>query len=75
MRFTAFIPALISLHTVSGIVVQVNPELITHMRSPEPGHSSFIEKANCMINLSDGKFVTVVETCDAVRRAIDDARR
>lgn len=64
------IPALLTLHTVSGTAVEVNTELITHLRNPEPGMKSFVEGAKCMINMADGKFVTVIETCDAVRRAI-----
>ena len=71
MKFARLIPALLTLHTGAGIAVEVNPELITHMRNPEPGNKAFTEKVKCMINLSDGKFVTVIETCDTVRRAIE----
>ena len=66
--------ALLILHTVSGTVVEVNPGAITHLRNPE-GQSNFPPKAQCMVNLADGKFVTVTETCEAVRRAIEEARK
>ena len=74
-RFARFIPALISLHTAAGTIVEVNSELITHMHNPYPGNKAFVDKVNCMVNLADGRFVTVIETCDQVRRAIEAARK
>jgi len=73
-KLVHFLAGLITLHTVSGIVVEVNTDLITHLRNPDPGHKAFIENVNCMINMADGKFVTVVETCEAVRRAIKEGQ-
>lgn len=70
MNLANFIPVLITLHTVSGIPVEVNTELITHMRSPDKTNKAFVEGVKCMINMADGKFVTVRETCDSIRRAI-----
>jgi len=65
---------LLVLHTVSGVVVEVNPSAITHLRNPE-GQQNFPKKAQCMINMADGKFVTVTETCESVRRAIEELRK
>lgn len=70
-----FIPVLIALHSPSGAVIEINPDLVTHLRNREPGSKNFTEKANCMINMADGRFVTVVETCEAVRRAMEEARK
>ena len=66
--------ALLILHSVSGVAVEINPNAITHLRNPDTSHS-FTEKARCMVNLSDGKYVTVIETCEQVRRAIEDLRK
>ena len=63
---------LIVLHTVSGRPIEINPRLITHMRGPEPAHSSFTEGARCMINFSDGKYITVRETCEEVKKLIGE---
>jgi hypothetical protein len=63
---------LIILHLVDGGQVVVNVEEITSLRqSKEEGSKHFTEKAKCLINLADGKFVTVIETCEEVRKQIE----
>lgn len=64
--------ALIILHTVSGAQIEINPKLITHMRGPEPDHRLFTEGAKCLINFSDGKYITVRETCAEVKNLIGE---
>ena len=59
---------MIILHSGSGVEMGVNPALITNMRNPEPNNPSFTPNVKCLINMSDGKFVTVKETCEEVRR-------
>lgn len=73
---TIILAGMILLHNVSGAMVEINPDQITHLRNPEPTKDhAFTEKAHCMINMTDGKFVTVIESCEAVRRAIEEHRR
>ena len=62
------------LHNVSGVEIDVNPDEITHLRRPEAGSPNFPKSANCMINMSDGKFVTVKETCDQIRTLLETRR-
>ena len=62
---------LIVLHTVSGQPIEINPALITHMRGRDPSVQAFTKDAECMINFSDGKYVTVRETCAEVGRLIN----
>lgn len=68
--------ALIVLHNVEGRDIIVNSELITSMReardADEPGHA-FTDGIRCMISLADGKYVTVVEECDAIQGIIKNA--
>lgn len=61
---------MIALHLGSGIDVDINVSEITSMRGPEPDNPLFTKNVQCLINLTDGKFVTVRETCDEVRRAM-----
>jgi len=61
---------MIILHSATGVEIDVNEKLITNMRNPEPGHKNFSGNVKCMINMSDGKFVPVKETCEEVRRLI-----
>ena len=69
-----FLAIMVILHSATGVEMGVNPDLITNMRNPEPGNSNFTDKVRCLINMSDGKFVTVKETCEEVRAKIQ-ARR
>lgn len=63
--------ALILLHNPNGTSVEINVEQITSMRGRhEVGEVHFTEKAKCLINLTDGKYITVIETCDEVRRKL-----
>jgi len=65
-----FALALIVLHTVDGRDIVVNPRQITSMREAKPEGASdkaFTDNVHCMISLTDGKFVTVVESCEHVR--------
>ena len=70
-----FLAALIVLHSATGVQIDINPNEITNLRRPEPGNPSFTPDAKCMINLTDGKFVTVKETCDEVRRVLEPQRK
>ena len=61
---------LVLLHHPGGAEVIVNPRHITSMHSSVPGKDNeyLTTEARCMINTSDGKFLSVIETCDTVRR-------
>ena len=66
---------MIILHSASGVEIDVNIATITNMRSPEPGNKNFTPDVRCLINMSDGKFVTVRETCEEVRRAMEARKK
>jgi len=66
---------MIILHSGSGVEIGINPSQVTNMRNPEPGNKMFTPDVKCMINMSDGKFVTVRETCDEVKQIMDQKRR
>lgn len=64
---------LLLLHGPSGREVRINPRNITSLHSPVPGQRNKVltEGVGCLINTSDSKFVSVVETCEAVSRMIE----
>lgn len=62
---------LIVLHVPDGSEVQINPEHVTSLRARSDDHKHFSPHVNCMVGLTDGKFVTVVETCDVVRELLE----
>ncbi|MGY3615645.1 hypothetical protein [Bradyrhizobium sp. USDA 10063] len=68
---------LIVLHGADQHEIMVNPEQVTSMRAARPGNHPdklFAEGVACMISLTDGKYVAVVESCQAARRLIEQRR-
>jgi len=66
---------MVILHSATGVEIDINTSTITNMRSPEPGNKNFTPDVKCLINMSDGKFVTVRETCEEVRRAMEARKK
>lgn len=64
---------LIILHSLTGSVLVINPDMITSMKASDPNRPNehVAEGANCAINLADGKFVTVKEHCKDVLLLIE----
>lgn len=60
---------LITLHNPDGHEIDINPPQVTSLRAAPEGQARehFTGRVRCMINLTDGKFVTVVESCNEVR--------
>ena len=55
---------LVTLHSVDGRIVHVNPAHVVTTALPNAGN--FTSDARCIINLLDAKFVAVKETCAEV---------
>ena len=75
MRNGIAIPVMIVLHSGTGTAIDVNTETITNLRNPEPNNSAFTPNVKCQINMTDGKFVTVMETCKEVRQVMENAKK
>jgi uncharacterized protein YlzI (FlbEa/FlbD family) len=58
--------SLLELHGLDGRTVYVNPQQIVSMARPKDDRT-FHSGVQCVITLADGKFVSVVETCDEVQ--------
>jgi hypothetical protein len=67
---------MIILHSGSGTPLDLNTQTITNLRNPEPDSNSplFTKGVRCQVNMTDGKFVAVTETCAEVRRIMEDRR-
>jgi hypothetical protein len=68
---------MLTLHAVDGHEIFVTAGHITSLQHRKPGEKNtlFVEGTNCLVNLTDGKFVTVVETCDEIHKLVEDARK
>lgn len=64
--------AFITLSGLDGSQVDVNPSDIVSMRESRDD-GSLHRNANCVINLLDGKFTAVTETCSSVRLRVEYA--
>jgi hypothetical protein len=61
------------LHTLDGRLVYISPlHVVSVGEARIDGKLS--KDVNCVVNLSDGKFITVVETCSMVKQQIEDAK-
>lgn len=67
---------LIVVHTIDGREITINPAQVTFLTGPKDGRPNalLVEGVNCVINLADGKYVTVAETCEAVRKLLEAAK-
>jgi hypothetical protein len=67
---------LITLHTPDGREVAVAPEQVTSLTSSKENQENKLitGAAHCLVNLADGKFISVREDCIVVRKALEDAK-
>lgn len=78
MLTTLVVLHMIVLHTVDGREIDVNAAQITHMREAHDDNADdkyFTKGVRCMLNLADSKYVTVAETCEAVRKLIEEINK
>jgi len=63
------VAVLVLLHGPNGHDILINPAAVTSMHAAIEGQKNeyVTDAARCAINTSDGKFVSVVETCETVR--------
>jgi hypothetical protein len=60
---------LVTVHMLDGRAVQVNVQEVTQLvHSTGKGNKSFVPGIHCVVRLTDGTFVSVVETCEAIEQ-------
>lgn len=64
------IAILVLLHALDGHVILINPHAVTSMHASAGPNVHVADGVQCLINTSDGKFVSVIETCEKVRELI-----
>ena len=68
--------SLVVLHRIDGGEVAVSPAHITSMHEKAPGSARdklISGEARCIIWLSDGKLLSVLEPCQTVKQMMDEA--
>ena len=71
--------ALILLHNVDNDPIYVNPDqvVVLHPTKDKPAEGRqklVVGGVNCVVGLSNGKFVSVLEDCATVRKLMEEAR-
>ena len=55
----------------TGQRIDVNPAEVTSIREPQPANRTYLAKGiNCLIGMSNGKFIAVRDGCSEVRQAL-----
>ena len=64
----------LAVQTLDGREVMINPKAIVTIGGPRASTEQQLltDKATCLVTLVDGKFVTVVESCDTIRQRLQD---
>ena len=65
---------LVVLHGVDGREVSVNPQLVTSLHADKGANKLVADHVHCLVRMSDGKFISVIETCETVKRLLEDAK-
>ena len=68
----------IILHAPDKHEIRINPRQVTSLHSPKPNRTKedlYSEEVKCLVNLTDGKFVSVIETCVHVEHLLEEALR
>jgi hypothetical protein len=73
MKFSVIAVQFIILTAPTGQPIEVNPKAIVAMREPR-GAEHFHKSAHCLLSTSDGKWVTVAESCAEVHKILELAK-
>ena len=63
---------LLLLQAMDGHQIHVNKDAIVTISEPRKIGRLGTDKFNCVIGLTSGKYVSVIETCDSVRKRLKD---
>jgi len=63
--------SLIILHRADGGEVIINPAQVTSLRATAGSLGRLAPHGHCLVGLTDGKFVAVIEPCGDVKRLLE----
>jgi uncharacterized protein YlzI (FlbEa/FlbD family) len=67
---------LVLLHTVDGRETLVNPDQVTGLSAHVEGEKNklLVETVQCVIGLTNGKIISVIEPCSEVKQKLEAAK-
>ena len=63
---------LLLLQAMDGHNIHVNKDAIVTISEPRKIGRLGTDKFNCVVGLTSGKYITVIETCDSIRKRLKD---
>lgn len=63
--------SLIVLHRADGGEVIINPAQVTSLRATAGSLGRLAPHGHCLVGLTDGKFVAVIEPCGDVKKLLE----
>lgn len=63
--------SLIILHRADGGEVIINPAQVTSLRATAGSLGRLAPHGHCLVGLTDGKFVAVIEPCGEIKRLLE----
>jgi len=55
-------------------IIRINPAEVSNIRTPR-GSDHFAPGTRCLVFMTDGRPITVMETCDEVRELLEDGKQ
>lgn len=66
---------LILVHMLDGRTVAINPQQVTQLvHATGKGNKNFVAGVHCLVRMTDGAFVSVVEECEAIEKAMQGVK-
>ena len=62
----------IMVHAPGGAAIEINPREMSSLRNRAEAEGHFHKDVECVITMSNGKFIAVTETCDQVVRMVEE---
>jgi uncharacterized protein YlzI (FlbEa/FlbD family) len=64
---------LVLLHAADGSEIEINPHEVVTIRHVPEESTQVHDQVNCLITMTNGKAIGVIETCKEVVRIVGDA--
>jgi hypothetical protein len=62
---------LILVHAPDGQVIEINPSQVSSLRDRGDGEGHFHKSVNCVLTMTNGKFIAVTEPCQTIVEMIE----
>lgn len=63
---------LIAVHGLDGRTVMINPKQVTTLTARKTSPTKvLVENINCVVGFADGRFISVVEHCEDIRKLME----